>query len=46
MNLDILHSKSYKKSARIVGEVMGKFHPHMEMLQFMIQWLEWLKIFL
>ncbi len=22
------HSKSYRKSARIVGEVMGKFHPH------------------
>src|SRR5579859_7421127 len=23
-----LHNKPYKKSARIVGEVMGKFHPH------------------
>lgn len=22
------HSKPYRKSARIVGEVMGKFHPH------------------
>jgi DNA gyrase subunit A len=22
------HSKPYKKSARIVGEVLGKFHPH------------------
>ena len=22
------HNKSYKKSARIVGEVMGKYHPH------------------
>jgi DNA gyrase subunit A len=22
------HSKAYKKSARIVGEVMGKYHPH------------------
>lgn len=22
------HSKSYKKSARIVGEVIGKYHPH------------------
>ena len=21
-------NKAYKKSARIVGEVMGKFHPH------------------
>lgn len=26
LNLD--PSKSYKKSARIVGEVMGKYHPH------------------
>lgn len=26
MNLD--PSKSYKKSARIVGDVMGKYHPH------------------
>jgi len=26
LNLD--HSKSYKKSARIVGEVLGKYHPH------------------
>src|SRR5690606_26914004 len=22
------HNKSYKKSARIAGEVMGKYHPH------------------
>lgn len=28
MNLD--PSKSYKKSARIVGETMGKYHPHGE----------------
>ena len=26
LNLD--HSKAYKKSARIVGEVLGKYHPH------------------
>ena len=26
LNLD--HSKSYKKCARIVGEVLGKYHPH------------------
>ncbi|MFA5005364.1 MAG: DNA gyrase subunit A [Candidatus Omnitrophota bacterium] len=26
LNLD--HSKPYKKSARIVGETMGKYHPH------------------
>src|SRR6201997_4918503 len=23
-----LHNKPYKKSAHIVGEVMGKYHPH------------------
>ena len=22
------HDKAYKKSARVVGEVMGKYHPH------------------
>jgi DNA gyrase subunit A len=26
--LGLDHSKPYKKSARIVGEVLGKFHPH------------------
>ena len=26
--LGVLSSKPYKKSARIVGEVLGKFHPH------------------
>lgn len=26
--LGVLSSRSYKKSARIVGEVLGKFHPH------------------
>jgi len=26
--LSLEHSKSYKKSARIVGEVLGKYHPH------------------
>lgn len=26
--LGLFHNKPYKKSARIVGEVMGKFHPH------------------
>jgi len=24
----ITHDKSYKKSARVVGEVLGKYHPH------------------
>ena len=26
--LGIFHNSSYKKSARIVGEVIGKYHPH------------------
>ncbi len=26
--LGMLHNKPYKKSARIAGEVMGKYHPH------------------
>ena len=24
----VFHNKPYKKSARIVGEVLGKYHPH------------------
>src|SRR5690554_3853781 len=26
--MGMLHNKPYKKSARIAGEVMGKYHPH------------------
>src|SRR3989338_6839942 len=26
--LGLVHSKPYKKAARIVGEVLGKYHPH------------------
>ncbi len=26
--LGVLHNRSHKKSARIVGEVLGKYHPH------------------
>src|SRR3978361_1877090 len=28
LDLGVLHNRPYKKSARIVGEVMGKYHPH------------------
>ena len=28
MDLGLEHTKSYKKSARIVGECLGKYHPH------------------
>jgi DNA gyrase subunit A len=27
-DLGMLHNRPYKKSARIVGEVLGKYHPH------------------
>ncbi len=27
-DLGMTHNKNYKKSARIVGEVLGKYHPH------------------
>ncbi|MEX0722055.1 MAG: DNA gyrase subunit A [Balneolaceae bacterium] len=27
-DLGMLHNRAYKKSARIVGEVLGKYHPH------------------
>ena len=27
-DLNNTHSKPYKKSARIVGDVIGKYHPH------------------
>src|SRR3989338_7169990 len=27
-DLSLEHNKPYKKSARIVGEVLGKYHPH------------------
>ena len=30
-------NKPYKKSARIVGEVMGKYHPHGDS-SFMVRW--------
>src|SRR5690625_1062678 len=26
--LGMLHNRNFKKSARIVGEVLGKYHPH------------------
>jgi DNA gyrase subunit A len=27
-DMGVTHSKAYKKSARIVGDVLGKYHPH------------------
>src|SRR5512136_2519736 len=29
--MGLVHNKAHKKSARVVGEVMGKFHPHGDM---------------
>jgi DNA gyrase subunit A len=28
IELGVMHNRPYKKSARIVGEVLGKYHPH------------------
>src|SRR6186997_2061014 len=28
LDLGVLHNRPHKKSARIVGEVLGKYHPH------------------
>ena len=30
-DLNLEHNKPYKKSARIIGEVLGKYHPHGDM---------------
>jgi len=30
-DLGLLHNKEYKKSARVVGDVLGKYHPHGDM---------------
>ena len=38
------YNKPYKKSARVVGDVIGNYHPH-GVLRFMMQWFEWHKIF-
>ena len=40
--LGVKSTASYKKSARIVGEVLGKFHPH-GILLYMI-WFVWLRM--
>jgi DNA gyrase subunit A len=30
-DLGLVHNREYKKSARVVGEVLGKYHPHGEL---------------
>jgi DNA gyrase subunit A len=37
-------NKPYKKSARIVGEVLGKYHPHGDSSVYMIRWFVWLSL--
>src|SRR6476659_6135830 len=34
------HNKPFKKSARIVGEVLGKYHPHGD-TSVMMRWFVW-----
>ncbi len=29
-DLGLVHNRAYKKSARVVGETLGKYHPHGE----------------
>ncbi|MGL4825145.1 MAG: DNA gyrase subunit A, partial [Alphaproteobacteria bacterium] len=31
MDLGFEHNKPFRKSARVLGEVLGKYHPHGEM---------------
>ena len=38
--LGIRYDKPYRKSARIVGDTMGKYHPHGSMMP----WLSWHRI--
>ena len=41
LELGVNYNKSYKKSARIVGEVLGKYHPHGDTVLYMIPWCVW-----
>lgn len=40
LELGVSYNRPYKKSARIVGEVLGKYH-HTEIRRFMIPWCVW-----
>ncbi len=40
--LGVTPDKPHKKSARIVGDVMGKYHPLTETVPFMNRWFGWL----
>lgn len=40
LELGVNYNKPYKKSARIVGEVLGKYHPT-AMLRCMTPWCAW-----
>ena len=37
LDLGVLSNRAHKKSARIVGEVLGKYHPHGDS-SFMTPW--------
>lgn len=43
LELGMEPNKPYKKSARVVGEVLGKYHPHGD-APCMKHWLEWFRI--
>ena len=40
MGLGNTSDKPYKKSARVVGEVLGKYHPHGDLSLIHISWLQ------
>ena len=42
--LGFYYNKPYHKSVRVVGEVLGKFHPHGDQAVYNL-WLVWFKIF-
>jgi DNA gyrase subunit A len=43
-DLNNTHDKPYKKSARVVGDVIGKYHPHGDIAVYTL-WFEWRRIF-
>ncbi len=37
-DLGMSPDKPYRKSARVVGDVLGKYHPPMEIVPYMMLW--------
>ena len=43
--MGLAYNKPFKKSARVVGDVLGKYHPHGATCPFTTRWSAWSKIF-